>query len=189
MAPSTALAPLRRICNNSGAFLSVPVSSICAVAGSLDFDVDPQKEGRLYTWTDENADGFIQRSEMRFGDVMHDGKPLSGELARWTWRMNDDFIAAGVTDHGYHTSDPCLIVAFRPSGFTSECLTRYDVPSVSLPSPRQVDSLMPLLFAPFKGKTVCVMYDYKVPGASADVRMAFSIPWRTVHVDCVCFRS
>ena len=42
-----------------------------------------------------------------------------------------------------------------------------------------------LVFAPFKGKNICVMYDYKVPGTPESARVAFSSPWRTLHVDRV----
>ncbi|MGN0833929.1 MAG: hypothetical protein ACI4RD_09830 [Kiritimatiellia bacterium] len=42
-----------------------------------------------------------------------------------------------------------------------------------------------LVFAPFGGKTVCVLYDYRVPGTAKAARVGFASPWRTVYVDRV----
>lgn len=42
-----------------------------------------------------------------------------------------------------------------------------------------------LVFAPFNGKPVCVLYDYRVPGTAKEARVGFSSPWRTVYVDRV----
>jgi hypothetical protein len=42
-----------------------------------------------------------------------------------------------------------------------------------------------LVFAPFEGKTVCVLYDYLVPGTPEEAKVGFSSPWRTATVDRV----
>jgi hypothetical protein len=42
-----------------------------------------------------------------------------------------------------------------------------------------------ILFAPFKGGNVCVLYDYISPKAKETSRVAFSSPWRTLYVDKV----
>ena len=81
-----------------------------------------QEDQKFFTWTDRNADGFIQPEELRFGKLTDpSGKLLTKAGAGWLWRMNRSFETAA------HAGNNRMIF-FKPESFTDRGYPVYAVP-------------------------------------------------------------
>jgi hypothetical protein len=114
---------------------------------------------------------------MKFGDILYEGKPLNRVQARWNWRMNESFAAAGITDFGYRRDDPHRVVVFRPYAFTQKGIPLYNIPSDSLPGPRQVDALMP----DSKGGVLALGSPVTALGSDGRVKWTYRSDWPGLH--------
>lgn len=93
-----------------------------------------QPDQKFFTWTDLNNDAQVQVNELKFGKLTYKDKILMGASAGWTWRMNEQFVAAA-------NAGEERLVFFTPSGFTAQGYPRYEVPTETVSG--SGESIMP----------------------------------------------
>lgn len=102
-----------------------PVAALGTVPDWLRKRFDVPKEEAIFAWTDSNADGKVQREELRTGKLMLGEKVADRAGATWQFRMNESFEVA-VSDGHYGVAG----IAF----FRVERLTRDGYPVWRLPT-------------------------------------------------------
>ena len=86
-----------------------------------------EADRKLFTWTDLNADGRVDVSELTLGKLEVDGRLVYHASAGWNWRMNERFEAAA------NAGRRGGVMVFRPKGFSKHGYPIYDVPTKAFP--------------------------------------------------------